>query len=103
MKSYPCIQNSSFETFGLAPIEALIAGCNLLISNEIGAKGVLTTTEDKDIIFDTDSIEGIAGKIHELIIDGNYDRLRKGLSEKEIRYGRAAGLLLEKITRYAKK
>src|SRR5690606_4799815 len=46
------IQNSIFEPFGLAVIEALAADCNLLISKNIGAIDLMTTIKDSDVIYD---------------------------------------------------
>lgn len=36
------VQNSLYETFGLAPIEAGMMGCKLIISNKVGAKDTIT-------------------------------------------------------------
>ena len=49
-KSSIYIQNSTFEPFGLAPIEALCMGCNLLISNNVGAISILNNITEEEII-----------------------------------------------------
>lgn len=100
IKSNLYIQNSIFETFGLAPIEALLAGCSLLISNEIGAKDVISTLNEEDVISNTNDIAEIARKIKNLLANGNSDRLREGLLIQEIQYDKAAKLLLRKMLRY---
>lgn len=69
------IQNSVFETFGLAPIEALICGCNLLISNNVGAKGIFNTLEDNDLINNVNDVEEIVRKITYNIHLNNNNRL----------------------------
>lgn len=57
------IQNSYFETFGLAIIEALQEKCNILISKNIGAIDILDNINDKDIIYDNESVSEIKEKI----------------------------------------
>lgn len=76
------IQNSTFETFGLAIIEALYAGCDLLISSNTGCKDLFTTLEDDDLIFDVNDIKEISSKVSKLLSGGNNQRLRRGFSEK---------------------
>lgn len=56
------IQNSYLESFGLSIIEALLHGCDLLISNNSGAIDVLSIN-DESKIFDNDNIDEIANKI----------------------------------------
>ncbi len=56
------IQNSYLESFGLSIIEALLQGCDLLISNNIGAIDILDVN-DESKIFDNDNINEIANKI----------------------------------------
>lgn len=72
------IQNSSFETFGLAVIEALSAGCSLLISNEVGCKDLFETIRDTDIIFDITNEEEIFVKIEYLLREPNNQRMVNG-------------------------
>lgn len=75
------IQNSCFETFGLAVFEALISGCSILTSNVAGALDLLPDAKDADIIFDyTDSTE-IANKIEYLINEPNCERLKLQIDE----------------------
>lgn len=62
-KSDLYIQNSYFETFGIAVMEALECGCDLLVSSKIGALEVLKGTSNSDIVYDVDNIDEIADKI----------------------------------------
>lgn len=72
------IQNSSFETFGLAVIEALYAGCSLLISSQVGCIDLLGSITDEDIIYDVNDKEEIAQKAEHLLQAPNHDRLMHG-------------------------
>ena len=65
------IQNSNFETFGLAVVEALIMKCKLLMSSEIGAIDVIKGLTDKNIINDTNDYTEISKKIYRLLNDKN--------------------------------
>lgn len=73
------IQNSSFETFGLAPVEALLQGCSLLITPHAGVSSIITTLEDKDLISNTDNIEELKDKILYTLQNPNSTRLLKGI------------------------
>lgn len=99
-ESYLYIQNSSFETFGLAVIEALASNCNLLISNNVGAAGVINTIENSDLILNTSDIDEIATKIENLLINGNASRLKQGINKQEVQFNEAARLLVSKISKY---
>ncbi len=57
------VQNSSFETFALAPFEALSAGCGVLLSKEVGALSVMGNIGDDHIINDWNDEREIADKI----------------------------------------
>lgn len=98
-ESYLYIQNSIFETFGLAIIEALACNCNLLVSNAVGATGVLKTIENNDLIYDTSDINEISSKIQNILNKGNASRLNKGIVNDEVEYTEAARLLMNKIYR----
>ena len=69
------IQNSVFETFGLAPLEALLSYADVLVSKECGALSVIKKTEDMDIIQDPSDPEEIADKIEALLKEENHTRL----------------------------
>lgn len=97
-ESYLYVQNSTFETFGLALIEALFSNCNLLVSSKVGAIGVIKTITDSDLIFDQDNIEEISSKIEKNLNLGNAQRLYDGVLKDEIGLESAADSLLNKIT-----
>lgn len=74
------IQNSVFETFGLAPFEALLCGCNLLLSCHTGAISILSGINDNDIIHDPYDINEISNKIEILLRDNNHDCLLSSIN-----------------------
>ncbi|MCR4923553.1 MAG: glycosyltransferase family 4 protein [Lachnospiraceae bacterium] len=61
------IQNSCFETFGLAPLEALKNGCDILLSKEVGAIGVFKDFSEKYTINDCEDIDELSLKIKNMI------------------------------------
>lgn len=69
------IQNSCFETFGLAPLEALLSGCDILLSKEIGAISIFREMISSDIVDNYDDPEEIAQKIEYLLEHENHSRL----------------------------
>jgi glycosyltransferase involved in cell wall biosynthesis len=97
------IQNSSFETFGLAPLEALACGCDLLISNEVGAKEVFREMKDEDIIKDYSDSDEIAEKIINLQQRGNHARLLKNLDKESTSWEARTILLLTKLDQIREK
>ena len=78
------IQNSFFETFGLAVIEAIVQGCDLLISRGVGAISVFEEFPEQFTIQDVNSIGEIAEKIRAIIIHPNCERCRAMLKRKEL-------------------
>ena len=62
-KSDLYVQDSYFETFGIAMMEALECGCDLLASSKIGALGLLKGLSDSDIIYNVEDIDEISEKI----------------------------------------
>lgn len=73
------IQNSIFETFGLAPLEALLCGCDIMVSRNCGVLEVFREYEDTDVIEDPEDIEEIAEKIKHNLSSGNNERLLKAI------------------------
>ena len=69
------VQNSCFETFGLAPLEALMCGCSVLLSKHVGALALFNSVEDADVIENYEDAEEIAVKIDGLLRHGNAERL----------------------------
>lgn len=99
-ESFLYIQNSSFETFGLAVIEALLCNCNLLVSSSVGSTGVLSNITTEDLIYDVKNKDEIANKIELILSNDNYYRLQEGLNHNEIDYKISTRNLLEKITNF---
>lgn len=91
------IQNSKFETFGLAVMESLICGCDLLISKNIGCIDLIKSIEDDDIINDVDSIDEIAKKIENLIKKSNNLKLMNSINQQENDVSRRGKELFDKI------
>ncbi|QPC47648.1 glycosyltransferase family 4 protein [Mangrovibacillus cuniculi] len=77
------VQNSKFETFGLASIEALINGCDLLLSNETGAKSIISGLETSDIIYNTLDVAEISSKIKSVLIKSNNKKLLNSIDHEE--------------------
>ncbi len=76
------IQNSSFETFGLAPVEALLCGCPVLCSTHVGALDLINGLRDEDVIERYDDPKEIARKIVYNLEHSNVDRLTAGLERE---------------------
>ena len=76
------VQNSSFETFGLAPVEALSCGCSVLCSKEVGALELIDNLQNTDIIENYDDVDEIAEKIRFNLNTPNASRLIEGLKQE---------------------
>lgn len=92
------VQNSSFETFGLAPVEALCQGCPILVSKEVGALCVFNKFEPSDIIENCDDEREIADKIKYLLENPNADRLIKEIDRESNTWKTRSRTLLEKLS-----
>ena len=97
------VQNSCFETFGLAPLEALSCGASLLLSKEIGALEVFDALRDEDLIENTDDAKEIAQKMKNLLETGNHDRLLSSIDTESVSWDRRCSLLMEKLQELTKK
>lgn len=89
-KSNIYIQNSIFETFGLAVMEALFSGCSLLLSKNIGALSVLDIKDDNYIIYDVDNENEIAEKIEYVIKKPNNETLLSSIKVENLSWKRMA-------------
>lgn len=69
------VQNSLFETFGLAIVEALAGGCDLLVSSKCGVIDLFDGIRDEDIIRNNEDVDEIASKIENLLYKGNWEYL----------------------------
>lgn len=63
------IQNSYFDTFGLSVTEAIEAGCQVLISKDIGAISILENLKKDMIINENTNINEIKDKIEKAILN----------------------------------
>lgn len=77
------IQNSVFDSFAMAPLEALVCGCSVLCSKNVGALSLFNNLESTDIIEDCFDVEEIKEKVIYLLSTPNHDRLLNGLDELE--------------------
>ncbi len=84
------IQNSIFETFGLAPVEALLSGCDIIMSGFCGVKEIFRDLENGDIINDPDDVKEIAEKISAVLKNGNNERLSAALDIRETGWDKRA-------------
>ena len=91
------IQNSVFESFGMAPIEALMLGCNVLCSNNVGSLSIIETIEETDVIKDCSDIQEIKGKIQYNMQHRNNKRLIDGLDKDKTSFRNRARELEEYI------
>ncbi len=92
------VQNSCFETFGLAPVEALSCGCPVLLSKCIGALGIMGNVTDADAIEHCDDPDEIASKIRDLIENPNAARLAEGIDIESVSWERRCEELLAKLS-----
>lgn len=76
------IQNSLFETFGLAPLEALNCQCSILISQNVGAISIISDIKPSDIIYDPQNKIELSTKIEYLLDHSNYERLFNSIDKE---------------------
>ena len=92
------IQNSSFETFGLAVFESLMSGCSILTSKVAGALDLLPNAKDEDIVNDYNSETEIADKIKFLLDNPNHERLKSQINENEATWESRTKEMLNKLS-----
>ncbi|WP_289744125.1 glycosyltransferase family 4 protein [Muribaculum intestinale] len=95
LKSNIFIQNSKFESFGLAVIDAICLGCNALISQNVGALDIIKEKKDIDIIYDPTDIDEIKHKLLNLISMPNNYRLLNSIDKEKTSLEYAAKKLTE--------
>lgn len=76
------VQNSIWEPFGLACIEAIMHNCNVLISRFVGSSTVMALEED-DVIIDPHNIDELVGKIEKFEKRTNYKRLTESIDKEQ--------------------
>lgn len=77
------VVNSELESFGLVVADAINCNCSLLVSHNVGALSIISTTED-DVIFDTHNINELSTKILYLLQNSNSDRIYKSIDIQEV-------------------
>lgn len=78
------IQNSCFETFGLAPVEALCAGMSVLCSSVCGVLDLFASADNHDIIADYEDVIEIASKIEYIQDNPNRTKLLGDIDFKKM-------------------
>lgn len=73
------IQNSTFDTFALAPIEALYEGASIILSDFVGCKTLFSTFKEGECIHNPQDIDEIARAIDMVMKDRNHQRLLDGM------------------------
>lgn len=68
------VMNSEVEPFGLVAADAINCNCSLLMSQNVGAKSIMTT-RGCDIIQDPHDVDEIVGKLKYIFEHPNSDRL----------------------------
>ncbi|WP_281725747.1 glycosyltransferase [Lachnoclostridium phocaeense] len=91
------VQNSQFETFGLAVVEAVLQGASLLASKNIGALEIFNNVNEQDIINDPSDIFEISNKLWNCLQNSNSKRLYKGINYEKIDVNKTGEQLLEKL------
>ncbi len=92
------VQNSCFETFGLAPVEAIECGCPVLCSAKAGALSVMGQTKSEDIIERFDDIDEISAKIIYNLENPNAKRLYDGIDREKSSWKAAGMSLTQKLS-----
>lgn len=100
-KSRLYIQNSEFESFGLGLIDALQCGCDVLISQYVGAKDIMNLT-DNDVINNPLDIDELMSKIKYVIANPNNARLVSTIDKKSTSIEARAKELLQYCKEYLK-
>lgn len=96
------IQNSIFDSFAMAPLEALLCGCSILCSKNVGALSLFKTAQDQDVIEDCFDSEEIKGKILYTLANPNHNRLLEGLDKEETSFANRAQQLKEYVNNLIK-
>lgn len=73
------IQNSTFDTFALAPIEALYEGASVILSDYVGCKTLFSTLKREECIHNPQNVDEVAHVIDIVMQNGNHQRLLDGL------------------------
>lgn len=88
-KSNIFVQISEYEPFGLAPLEALMCKCNLILSNKIGMLSIFEKIP-KYSVWDLKSIEDLKELIQIRLTQDNYHEFLKNLNFKSLSWDSVA-------------
>lgn len=97
------VQNSCFETFGLAPVEALGHGCGILMSKYIGAMELFDNLKSSDVIEDYSDVDEIAEKIKGILVNSNNERLLGALDLKSYSWDTRAKEIVKSLSTLCKR
>ncbi|MBM6775484.1 glycosyltransferase family 4 protein [Olsenella profusa] len=96
------VMDSRHESFGLSAVDALSAGCSLLISSNCGVKEILGV-EGCDLVSDCEDAGEVAGKISYLAEHPNNERLCRSIDFDACSWAAAAARLREACAHALKK
>lgn len=88
------VMDSRHESFGLSAVDALAAGCSLLISANCGVREILGV-ESCDLVTDCEDAREVADKISYLVENPNNDRLCRSIDFEDCGWTAAATRLRE--------
>ena len=89
------VQNSRIEPFGLAVVESIIGGCDILLSKNVGAIDIISSIQPMDIINDFEDIKEIKEKIIYILEHPNNNRIIHGIERENTSPKKAVEKLLE--------
>lgn len=88
------VMDSRHESFGLSALDALAAGCSLLVSSNCGVREILDV-EDCDLVSDCEDVDEVANKIAHLVDYPNNERLCRSIDFEGCSWTAAAARLRE--------
>lgn len=91
------VQNSYLEPFSLAVVEALMCGCDVLVSKEVGALSILKELEAADVVQNNEDVEEIADKLLIHLKHSNNKRLMAQINPRETSWEATSHQLTEII------
>lgn len=77
------VQASLSESFGLSVVEALICGCNIVVSKNVGAIGVIPAISDIEIIENPNDICEITQKIQNVLKKPNNKHILDSIDKQD--------------------
>lgn len=94
------IQNSYLDTFNLSIAEALMCGCNILMSKNTGILSIIKNVRECDIIENPDDVDEIINKILFILKRGNNEYILKNIDRNTTHWNNSANNLINKIDTY---